>query len=833
LFQGRSLIGLEVCLALLLSWPWPGKSPVAMGQPIPDKKPAARTDLYGDPLPPGALARLGTTRFRSGFIVYAVAFSPDGKTLAATAAGRPPCLFDRKTGKVLRQFGKKSHALALAFSPDGKFLAVGHNPIRLYATSTGKEVAHLGRNPTGGLETCLAFSPDGKTLASGGYEEVIRLWDVAKGKELGLCQGHQKYVRSLAFSPDGKTLASGSQDKTVRLWDPTTGKERRRLEGHQDSVRSVVFSPDGKTLASGSEDKTVRLWEVTSGKQIRLLKGHTGGVNSVAFAASGKTVASAGTKTIRLWQTATGKELHQISDGAWRAVLAVTFAPDGKTLASGGSWDSTVHLWDVATGKPRRRFGGHTGLVCSLAFSSDGKSLISASRDHSIRLWEIARGQERQCVTGQQELGLASVAFSPDRKTIATGGWLDNTVRLTEWATGKELRLFGKHRDRVWTVAFSPNGKTLASGGEDAVIRLWDIADGKELHQLKGHQGSIGRLAFSPDGKILASGAMSSRGRAGRHNIRFWQVATGKELRRLETHEDIFHIDFSPDGQILASSDHYFIRLWDVAAGNELRRFPVADQSSRYGVTFSPDGRSLAVCGGENSPLGLWEAATAQPIRTFVGHSCSITSLRFSSDGRMLATGIADSSILLWDLTGRMKQGRLQKVHLRPQDLEARWTDLAAGEASRADRAVWELVAGADQSIPFLQKHIQPAKPVDPRRIAPLLADLDSKQFATRRRATRALEQWGECIEPILRAKLAGNPSVEVRRRIENVLRKMQVMTGERLRAVRVLTVLERVDSPSARAVMASLAQGAPQVWLTREAQTTLQRMDGRAGAKP
>ncbi len=215
--------------------------------------------------------------------------------------------------------------------------------------------------------------------------------------------GHQDSVNSVSFSPNGKTLASGSRDKTIKLWDLASGKEIRTLSGHQEGVNSVSFSPDGKTLASGSDDKSIKLWDLTSGKEPRTLSGHKKRVNSVSFSPDGKTLASVSlNNTIKLWNLSTGAESRTLSgdrepdwslsyESDWLSFSqnpdsSVSFSPDGKTLAS-GSWNETIKLWDLATGKRLRTLSGHQSFVNSVSFSPDGKTLASGSADKTIKLW--------------------------------------------------------------------------------------------------------------------------------------------------------------------------------------------------------------------------------------------------------------------------------------------------------------------------------------------------------------------------------------------------------------------------------------------------------------
>jgi RNA polymerase sigma factor (sigma-70 family) len=283
----------------------------------------------------------------------------------------------------------------------------------------------------------VVFSPDGKRALScaaqpGMDDSVVRLWDVATGKELKRFEGHTERVEAVALSPDGKRAASCGADKTIRLWDVEKGAEIRKFDGHDDNVYSVVFSPDGKRLLSASQDTTMRLWDVENGAELMKFEGH--------------------------------------SD----AVRGVGFSPDGKRALSAG-WDKTVRLWDVDSGKDIRQFEGHTDEhVYSAVFSPDGKRAASCAGDETIRLWDVDSGKELQCFKGYTDKYVYAVAFSRDGKRLLSAGE-DKTVRLWDAATGKELHCFTGHEERVRGVAFSPDGRYALSASVDKTLRLWRL----------------------------------------------------------------------------------------------------------------------------------------------------------------------------------------------------------------------------------------------------------------------------------------------------------------------------------------------------------------------
>ncbi len=322
-------------------------------------------------------------------------------SLGASPAGASTELPQTVKARVLTDF-EKNPALGLAFSPDGKTLAAAtwQGLVKVLDLSTTNELP--APKPHNDWVCSVAFSPDGKLLVSAGGSEFkpernggrttgqIKLWDVAASKELGEFIGHTNKVFSVVFSPDGKTLATGSADQTVRLWEVRTRKERSVLEGHSDAVWSVAFSPDGKTVASASADGTVKLWNATTGQERSTLRGHEDEVRAVVFSPDGNTLATGGADwTVRLWNLATRKE-RAVLKGHRGAVQSLAFFSDGETLASGSS-DETLKLWVVATGKERTTLRGHRSGISAIAFSPDSRTLASAGMDDAVRLWDVAR----------------------------------------------------------------------------------------------------------------------------------------------------------------------------------------------------------------------------------------------------------------------------------------------------------------------------------------------------------------------------------------------------------------------------------------------------------
>lgn len=806
--------------------------------------PLALHDQQGDPLPPGALGRLGTVRFRHAFEITALAFAPDGRRLASASGDATACVWDFPSGKELVRFKDANRAgiATVAFAPDGKAVATGHadRTVRLWDAATGKEI----REFTGHEDRvdAVVFSPNGTSLVSVSTGAALRQWDVATGKEIRQFTTPPKSEAvyhpwgPVAFSPDRALLAAAHRDKTIHLWDAGTGRAIRQLKGHTEAVTSIAFAPDGKTLVSlssergarsiaGHADTTLRSWDVATGRERWRQKAEA---LVVALSPDGQTLATIefyGTQ-VALWDARTGKPIRTWTADYFPGFNALAFSPDSKVLATGGK-GQVIRLWDVATGKPTAGREGHQAAVNALAYSPSGAALATASDDGTVRLWDTASTREQRQLIGHEGKVL-SVAFTPDGKMVASGGH-DKTIRLWNVDTAQEIRRCVGHDGWVGTVAISPDGRTLASGSGDRTIRLWDVAQGKETGRLQGHTNVVSTLAFAPDGKRLASG--SGWDFENHANVRIWDVETGKVIHRLAGHDgqSVSSVTFSPDGKLLASADtNGVVILWDTADGKPVNVLKEHTPWWIGEVAFSPDGRYLAV-GDRANVIALYEVATGKPIRRWWrGHLFRVQALRFAPDGKTLATGGADSLVLLWDIVLFDRQQRQEQAKLSPEQLQRSWQDLRDGDPAKAYQAMSSLILAPEQSVPFLREALRPVLAADAKQLVRLIADHDSDRFQVREEAAQALEKLGDGAAPALHQALRDKLPLEQRQRIESLLNQATTWSPQRLQTVRGITVLERIGSAEAVQLLTHLAEGIPDALMTRESKASVFRLARR-----
>jgi WD40 repeat protein len=831
-----------------------------------------------DTLPVRAVARLGSLRFLGGGEILALAVSADGALLASwgTLAGiaeKSVQLEDARTRKIVRLFalppGDAVSVRALAFSPDRRSLAAASGRTVYVWEITGKKPPLRFQQHRGEV-TAMAFPADGRHLITA-EKGVVHLWDLQSGRQRrkwrALAQGlpyetADQLTRCFAqtMSADGRTLAWGliqysrSEDSQmlyspggfVRICDGATGRTLRDIPS---LAEHTLLSPDGKTLATASNYR-ILLSDVATGRVLGDIQNLPAAVVALVFSPDGKTLLSAHRdRAVYFWDAGTGTKRSTfppvIPSDRFRSHAPLAYFIDGKTLAVGGS--PFVRL-RAADGSEVNPVPVHLGPVAAVHFSADGKGLTSRSGGEFYE-WDLNVAGVRDCIPFRllRAVPKDALAVSEDGKWFVRPS-PDGAIWLEDAASGKGIRPLegrpsepaagGFSADRGKVALFCPD-----KAGE--VVRVYNCKTGARAAKFTVPGTSSGR-ALSADGRWLA---FSHQGETA-----VVETATGavkilhKAAQGPTKSKDLLAV--SVDGNVLVrvptvappdlvDEGRPALWAWRVRSGrnllngapgeqapeDDLAQRRIASPRTAACLSVSPDGRLVALGQGDNV-VRVWEVASGKLRCRLEGHRGRITALAFSADGTRLASGSQDTTILVWDMTGAWTKAA-RKADLSPDEANQLWDDLASTDGGKAEAAVWNLAAAPLRAVTFLKGRLQPVPHDQSRRLRALLSDLDSEKFATREAATAGLEQILDFAQPTLTRLVQEGPSLEVRRRVETLLKKMRrpEFIGGRARESRALEVLERIGTAEARALVRALASGAPEAPLTEEAEVVQRRL--------
>ena len=425
--------------------------------------------------------------------IFSVVFSPDGSKLVTTEdwqnknilhwdlnssefqtllKGDPHLIHSPQRPHPAQVVTRTGWNARLQYSPDGNTLASwSYDEIRLWDAQTGKQKAEMSyprqRDHRYGSPFVL-YSADGKTLVCGNGTTKIWIFDTDTYKFRTTLKGHTTAITKVALSPNGtmfassggnKRLENASKVKTIKLWDIQTGEQLTTLNGHLDVVHDIAFSPDTTMLASSSSDKTVLIWDVQSGEILRRLVGHTDAVSRLVFSPDGESLAS-GSKEIIVWNATTGRKRYAVKGPA-----SIAFSKDGKTFVTGDKWE--IHLWDALTGKHKKTLSGHLDNSWILAFSPDGKYIVSSGE--TVQLWDANIGKNLSTLS--DKFGLGTIAFSADGTILA--GTAGGTIELWDIPLHQHFATLRGHSESITSIAISPKDNKIATASYDGTSVIW------------------------------------------------------------------------------------------------------------------------------------------------------------------------------------------------------------------------------------------------------------------------------------------------------------------------------------------------------------------------
>jgi WD40 repeat protein len=843
-----------------------------------------RVDAYGDPLPEGALMRIGTVRFTHGARIEAIFFSKDGKTVTAVDRGHNVRVWEAATGKELRHFALESVEILgqLLRTDDGKwFVSETLKGTCIWDAETGKlqlilDAPLLGPNS-------MVLLPDSRTILFVNSRFLLTRWDIITGKQISklaiekpMQAKESEAVGITAFSADGKWLvATTGSERRAFVWDTVTGKIVAHTDSHPKQIQGLRISPDGKWLATGcfDENTTVRLWQTGNGVLKQIIDGCT--PHEMVF--------SPDSRWLLVQHSKLGNSLYSVETGNrldfWfeskreREGTHFVFSPDSKLLAAAsgsgsiGFSEGKLLVWNTATGK---RLGTANAAPVPFflgreMYSADSKSYFIS--DTNDLLYGCAK---RYFVPGGELAGRFPgflAALPQDGKRLIC--FVYGQLVCYELVSSKQLWKYSTNFS-LTNAVLSADGSRIVLETRDQNLIVADVKTGrllpaypplafKYLYRPFFPQYRDNTIAISPDLEQVAH----VNEEAEKIEVRDWK--TGKLLHEFKGYfpKELWAVYFSPDGEYLIATtteQECLPILWQLQTGSKVPAVPTGEfvgfspgssllalrNEQGYvlwdiahrkiqsklpsgldgGIRFSFDGKLVARFGPDQ--VAIHDMATGEILQTISGPRCEIVRIYFAPNTRTLAT-TTYSEVLLWDLTGLELAARQEPLPLAPDEFPKLWKSLASRDAPEAYRALWKLVAASDAAVAELGRVLAPTKPVADDEVVTLIADLDSKSFAKRETAMQKLSTM-EAALPHLHTAAKQKGTLEKLQRLEKLITKLDDWrtTETGLQHYRAIQVLEYIGSDAARAVLQRLAAGAADTMLTREARASLARLAKR-----
>jgi WD40 repeat protein len=592
-------------------------------------------------------------------IVYAVAISPDGKTIAVAGDLSVSTYNFNSLQEIWSSPVEQIEIVTqppmpwgqgdVVWSSDGSQLAtLSGIGVSVWDAKTG-ELLHTFKERPNYINS-IAWTQDGRLVAFSFILDngQIVFWNVQTGEELF----NRKGATSYAWIPQGNLLALELDNKEIIIWDIRTNKQLYSPLEVCDSYcpGQMVWSPDETRLATTGILDTVIVWDVQTGKQLlmdKIMGNHQ--ALAMAWSPSNNYLAVAfNNGDIVVWDAQTGRQLHTFKGG--NRMLDLDWSPDGKNLISLSQYESVV-VWDIRTGEQLRSLDEHTSSVSGLVWSPSGDMLASGSEDGEVIIWESSSGKKLRSFhdsTGS----IRSLAWSPNGKQLASGG---HKITIWEAQTGNQIQVLTTSTEEMFTVVWSPDGSKLASISYDGQGNVWDVSTGECVLKLEKNRFSHG-IAWSPQGNLLGTSYPNPPG-GGREQVTLWNPQTGEAVR---TQPGVYDLAWSPLGNIIASvsdsrtpntHDDKTLILWDPKTGNMIRSIALGMFLNH--IDWSPDGKYLVVAQDQEGALIVLNAQTGEKIYRLKGHAGTVTNVAWSPHGDLIASASEDGTVIIWEIDAR------------------------------------------------------------------------------------------------------------------------------------------------------------------------------------